>query len=51
MRVVEVHEWTQKHLSNPTPTPKIAHWGPKKSKMTPKLGQNQILEMIETYKI
>ena len=51
MRVVEVYEWTQKHLSNPTPTPKIAHWGPKKSKMTPKLGQNQILEMIEIYKI
>ena len=30
---------TTKQLSNPTHTPKIAHQGPKKSKMTPKLGQ------------
>ena len=26
---------------NPTPTPKIAHWGLKKSKTTQKLTQNQ----------
>ena len=51
MRVVEVHEWTQKHLSNPTPTPKIAHWGPKKSKMTPKLSQNKMSELKVTLKM
>ena len=29
-------------------TPKVAHEGPKKSKMTPKLSQTQISELKET---
>ena len=29
MKVVQVHE-TPKQLSNPTPTPKIVRWGPKR---------------------
>ena len=29
-------------------TPKVAHEGPEKSKMTPKLSQNQISELKET---
>ena len=32
MKVVQVHELTLKQLSNPTPTPEIAHSGPKNSK-------------------
>ena len=41
MKVVQLHEWTLKKMSNPTPTPKIAHSGPKKSKRPPKLNQIQ----------
>ena len=33
------------------PNPKIAHWGPKKPKMTPKLSQNQKSELKETKQI
>ena len=51
MKVVELHEQTSKKLSNPTLTPKLAHWGPKISKMTPKLSQNQMLELKETKKM
>ena len=47
MKVVQLHEWTPKPFSNPTPNPKIAHLGPKKSKMTPKLSKNQISELEE----
>ena len=39
MKVVQLHEWTPKQLLNPTPTPKPAQWGPKKTKLTPKLSQ------------
>ena len=35
----------------PYPDPKIAHYGPKKSKMTPKLSQNQELELKKTKEI
>jgi len=48
MKVVQLDEQTPKQLSNPTPTPKIAHQGPKTSKMTPKLSQNQISEFKVT---
>ena len=27
MKVVQLHEKTPKQYSNPSPTPKIAHWG------------------------
>ena len=33
------YEYTPKQLLNLTTTPKIAHWGPQKPKITPKLGQ------------
>ena len=39
MKVVQLHEQTPKQFLNPSPTPKIVHQGPKKSKMSPKLGQ------------
>ena len=32
----------------PYANPKIAHEGSKKSKLTPKLGQNQMSELVET---
>ena len=51
MNVVQLHEQTLKKVSNPTPIPKIAHQGPKKKKMTPKLIQNQISELEETKKM
>ena len=41
MKVIQLHEETLKQLSNPTLTQKIAHYCPKKSKMAPKLSQNQ----------
>ena len=33
-----------KQFLNPTPTPKVAHWGPKNLKMTPKLSQTKLEE-------
>ena len=51
MKVVQLHELTPKHLMNPAPTPKIAHEGPKKSKITPKLCNNQISKLTESYKM
>ena len=51
MKVGQLHEQTPKQFSNPTPTPEIAHQGPKKPKMTPKLSQNQRSELKEEQKI
>ena len=51
MKVVKLHEQTLKQCMNPSPTPKIAPQGPKKSKMTPKLSQNQTSELKETKKM
>ena len=47
MNFVQLHEKTQKECLNPSPTPKIARWGPEMSKMTPKLSQNQMSEFKE----
>ena len=38
---------TPKLFLNPTPTPKMAHQGPKKLKMTLKSSKNQKLELKE----
>ena len=51
MKVVQLHEWTSTNFLNPTLNPKIVHYGPKKSKTTPKLSQNQMSELKETKKI
>ena len=51
MKVVQLHELTPNQLLNPTPTPKIAHKGHKKSKITPKLSQNQMSEYKVTKKM
>ena len=51
MKVVQPHKSTPKQLTNPTLTPKIAPQGPKKSKMTPKLSQNQMSEFKVTQKM
>ena len=51
MKVVQLHEQTPNQLLNPTPTPKIARQGPKKSKMTTKLSQNQMSESKVTQKM
>ena len=51
MKVVQLHEYTPKQLLNPTPTPKPAHSGPKKTKTTAKLSQNQLTELKESHKI
>ena len=37
MKVVQLYEWTPKQLLNPTPSPKPAHSGPKKTKKDPKI--------------
>ena len=51
MKVVQLHEQTPKQFLNPSPTPKIARQGQKKrSKMTPKLSQNQMSESRVTQK-
>ena len=47
MKVVQLHEWTQKKFLSPTLNLKIAHYGPKKSKTTPKLSQNRKSELKE----
>ena len=36
---------------NPSPTPKIVRWGPKKSKMIQQISQNQMSEFKETQKM
>ena len=51
MSVVQLHVWTLKQFLNLTLKSKIAHKGPKKSKTTPKLSQNQMSELKETKKI
>ena len=51
MKVVQLHDQTKKQLLNHTLTPKIANQGTKKSKMTPKLSQNQMSELKETKKM
>ena len=51
MKVVQLHEYTPKQISNPSPTQKIAHLGPKKSKIAPKFIQNQMSELKETMKM
>ena len=51
MKVVQLHERTPKKLSKPTPTPKWPIRAQKKSKMTPKLSQNQRSELKETEKM
>ena len=47
-KVIQLHEQSPKQFLNPTPTPKIAHWGPKTSKMTPKSSQTQMSDLPET---
>ena len=51
MKVVQLHIETSKEFLIPTSTPKIAHLGPEKSKMTPKLSQNQMSEFKVTQKM
>ena len=51
MKVTQLHEQNPKQFLNPTPAPKIANWGSKKSKMAPKLSQNQKVESKKTQKI
>ena len=51
MKAVQLHEQTRKQCMNPSPTPKIARQDPKKSKMTPKLSQNQMSALEETKKM
>ena len=50
MKVTQLHEQNPKQFLNPTPTPKLAHQGPKKSKMTKKLSQIQMSELKEIRK-
>ena len=50
MKVVQLHEYTSKQLSNPTPTPKKPFKAPK-SKNYQKIKQKQISEFTETYKM
>ena len=35
-KFMSLYNETQKQFFNPTPTPEIAHYGPKNSEMTPK---------------
>ena len=51
IKAVKLHEQNRKQFLNPTPTPKIAHQGPKKSNRTPKLSQDQKSELKELQKI
>ena len=51
MKVVKLHEWTQKQFLNPRLNLKLAHLGPKKSKTTPEFSQNQMSQLKETKKI
>ena len=37
MKIVPLHKQTPKQFSKPTPTPKLAHQGPKKAKNDPKI--------------
>ena len=45
MKGVQLYELTPEQFLNPTLNPKIAHEGPRKSKITPKLSQNQMSEL------
>ena len=47
MNIVQLHEYTQKQLLNPTPTPKNSPLGPQKVKNYPKINQNQRSELKE----
>ena len=50
-KVIQLNEQSPKQCFDSPPTPIIAPQGPKKSKMTPKLSQNQMSELKETKKI
>ena len=39
MKVIQLHEQSPKQLLNLTLPQNLAHWGPKKPKITPKFGQ------------
>ena len=47
MKVVQLHEYTLTQIFNPTITPTIAHWGPKKSKTSLQIIQNQTSKLNE----
>ena len=47
-KFISLYEETPKQFLNPAPTPNIANESPKKSKLTPKLSQNQKLELKKT---
>ena len=49
-KVVSMYEQTPKYFSNPIPSPKIIHFGPKNPKMTPKSGYYQKSELKEIQK-
>ena len=51
MKIEQIYEQTPKQFLDPTQTTKTAHQGPKKSKVTPKLSQNQMSELKETYEM
>ena len=48
MKVVQLYVWTPKHIFILTPSPKIAHLGPKKAESDPKIRLNSKGE-IESY--
>ena len=50
MKIVQLHKQTLKQCLDPSSTSKIARQGPKTSKMTPKLSQNQISDFKVTQK-
>ena len=50
-KVINLNKETPKQFLDPTPNLKSSPLGPKKSKMTPKLSQNQLSELKETKKI
>ena len=51
MKVVQLHERNPKTVFEPFYSPKYSQLGPKKSKITPKLSQNQMSELKETKKM
>ena len=51
MKYVKLHEWTPKQFFEPDIDHKNSPIGPQKVKTTPKLSQNQMSELKETYKM
>ena len=51
IKVVQLHEYTPKQLSNPTPTQKNSQLGLQKVKNYPKLNQDQMSELKKTKKM